>query len=154
MNPKGKTALITGGAHRVGKAITLGLAQAGANVVINYRSSATAAEETAVQSRTFNVDAHPIQAEGWRRHSLTVGSLSAAIMLYGIAFVYGATGTVFFDEMRAGIGANGAIRPSLNLLLGAVMIFLGLGFKTSAVPLHVWVPSWQLPTAWVEAEPV
>ena len=38
MNPKGKTALITGGAHRVGKAITLALAQAGTNVVINYNT--------------------------------------------------------------------------------------------------------------------
>jgi len=63
MNPEGKTALITGGAHRIGKAITLGFAQAGANVVINYNSSATAAEETAAEARAFGVGALPIQAD-------------------------------------------------------------------------------------------
>ena len=47
MDPKGKTALITGGAHRVGRAITLALAGAGANVVINYNTSSQAAEGTA-----------------------------------------------------------------------------------------------------------
>ena len=42
MKIEGKTALITSGAHRVGKAITMTLARAGANVVINYYSSARA----------------------------------------------------------------------------------------------------------------
>jgi 3-oxoacyl-[acyl-carrier protein] reductase/pteridine reductase len=62
MNPKDKTALITGGAVRVGKAITLALAQAGANVVINYNRSAEAAEEPAVQAQKFNIGTLPIQA--------------------------------------------------------------------------------------------
>ena len=62
MNPKGKTAIVTGGAHRVGKGIVLGLAQAGANVVINFNSSVTAAQETATQSRAFGVGALAIQA--------------------------------------------------------------------------------------------
>lgn len=70
---------------------------------------------------------------------LVIGSLSAALLLYGIAFVYGATGNVFFDPIRQGL-ADGSIRASWELILGAVLIFLGLGFKTSAVPLHVWVP--------------
>ena len=51
MDPKGKTALITGGAHRVGKFISLALARAGANVVINYYTSADAAQRTAAQAR-------------------------------------------------------------------------------------------------------
>ena len=57
MNPKGKTAIITGGAHRVGKAITLGLANAGANVVINYNASSEAARETANEAHSLGVKA-------------------------------------------------------------------------------------------------
>lgn len=71
---------------------------------------------------------------------LVIGSLSAALMIYGIAFVYGATGTVFFDAIRAQLRDPGGAFPWLELTFGAMLIFLGLGFKTSAVPLHVWVP--------------
>jgi NADH-quinone oxidoreductase subunit N len=69
-----------------------------------------------------------------------IGSLSAALMVYGIAFVYGATGTLFFDEIRAAIRPGGSSAVGFELVFGALLIFLGLGFKTSAVPMHVWVP--------------
>lgn len=49
MEIRGKTALVTGGAHRVGKAITLMLAREGANVAVNYYSSDTAAQETVAE---------------------------------------------------------------------------------------------------------
>ena len=49
MQLAGSTALITGGAHRVGKAVTLSLAAAGANVVVNYNSSREAADATVVE---------------------------------------------------------------------------------------------------------
>jgi 3-oxoacyl-[acyl-carrier protein] reductase/pteridine reductase len=62
MDPKGKTALITGGAHRVGQAITLALARAGANVVINYHSSAGAAEATAAEAGALGVETLIAQA--------------------------------------------------------------------------------------------
>ena len=63
MNPHGKTALVTGGAIRVGRAITLGLAKAGANVIINYNRSAQAAEETVAAARALGVDALAIPAD-------------------------------------------------------------------------------------------
>lgn len=63
MNPKGKTALVTGGAHRVGKAITRALAQAGANVVINYHTSFEAAEATAAEIQALGVKALIVQAD-------------------------------------------------------------------------------------------
>ncbi len=63
MNLSGKTALVTGGAIRVGKAISLALARAGANVVINYHSSALEAAQTAAEAEALGVAALPIQAD-------------------------------------------------------------------------------------------
>jgi 3-oxoacyl-[acyl-carrier protein] reductase/pteridine reductase len=63
MDTKGKTALITGGARRVGKAIALALARAGADVVINYYASADAARDTAAEARDLGVDALPVRAD-------------------------------------------------------------------------------------------
>jgi len=63
MKIEGKTALITGGAHRVGKAITMTLARAGANVVVNYYSSDTAAQETVREAQALGVGALAAQAD-------------------------------------------------------------------------------------------
>jgi pteridine reductase len=63
MDIQDKTALVTGGAHRVGKAIALGLARAGANVVINYHGSAQAAEETVAEVRAVGVEALAVRAD-------------------------------------------------------------------------------------------
>jgi len=63
MKIESKTALVTGGAHRVGKAITMTLARAGANVVINYYSSDTAARETVREAQALGVGALAVQAD-------------------------------------------------------------------------------------------
>jgi len=63
LNPKHKTALITGGAHRVGKAITLMLATAGANVIVNYNTSAAEAEQTVAEAQALGVAALAIQCD-------------------------------------------------------------------------------------------
>ena len=63
MKIEGKTALVTGGAHRVGKAITMTLARAGANVVVNYYSSDTAAQETVREAQALGVGALAVQAD-------------------------------------------------------------------------------------------
>lgn len=63
MNIQSKTALVTGGAHRVGKAIALELAGAGANLVINYNSSADAAAETVQEAEALGVRAIAVQCD-------------------------------------------------------------------------------------------
>ncbi len=63
MSLQGQTALVTGGAHRVGKAIALALASAGASVVVHYRGSTEAAAETAHEIRALGVEGWPLQAD-------------------------------------------------------------------------------------------
>ena len=62
MELAGKTAIVTGGAIRVGKGITLELARAGANVVVNYNSSADAANQTVAEAEALGVQAMAVQA--------------------------------------------------------------------------------------------
>lgn len=57
MNLKNKTALVTGGGIRLGRALALALAKEGVNLVIHYNRSQTPAEETAEQARGSGVDA-------------------------------------------------------------------------------------------------
>ena len=61
MNIAGKIALVTGGAHRVGKAITMMLASQGAHVVVNYHTSAEAAAQTVQEVQATGVDGIAIQ---------------------------------------------------------------------------------------------
>ena len=57
----GKVVFVTASARRIGKAITLALAQAGANVVVNYRTSAEEAAATAAEARALGVEALTVQ---------------------------------------------------------------------------------------------
>jgi NADH-quinone oxidoreductase subunit N len=67
---------------------------------------------------------------------LIVGSFGSAILLFGSAFVYGATGVIGFEDIAAASGnAN-----ELFLVTGLAMIIVGLGFKASAAPFHMWTP--------------
>jgi NAD(P)-dependent dehydrogenase (short-subunit alcohol dehydrogenase family) len=63
MEMRGKVALVTGGAIRVGKAITLMLARAGADVVVNYFSSSKAADETVAEAQALGVRARAIRCD-------------------------------------------------------------------------------------------
>jgi NAD(P)-dependent dehydrogenase (short-subunit alcohol dehydrogenase family) len=60
---QGKKALVTGGAHRVGKAISLGLAEAGCDLVVHFHRSAKEAEETVAEARNLGVTASHIGAD-------------------------------------------------------------------------------------------
>lgn len=71
---------------------------------------------------------------------LVLGSLAAAFVLFGSAFLYGATGSLSFEGIRAHLADPGNASPSAELLLGLLLVFLGLGFKIGMVPMQVWVP--------------
>ncbi|WP_321169469.1 SDR family NAD(P)-dependent oxidoreductase [Halohasta salina] len=59
----GRTALVTGSAKRVGRELLLTIAACGADVVVHYRTSADAAEETAAAAREYGVDATAVQGD-------------------------------------------------------------------------------------------
>ncbi|WP_438030879.1 NADH-quinone oxidoreductase subunit N [Sorangium sp. So ce233] len=71
-----------------------------------------------------------------------LGSFAAALLLYGGALIYGATGHTDLAGIRDTIAAatgDKAPNPAL-LLLGAALMLVGLAFKVSAVPFHMWTP--------------
>ena len=67
---------------------------------------------------------------------LVIGSFGSAILLFGSALVFGATGEVSF----AGIAAQSARADQFLLVTGLAMLLVGLGFKVSAAPFHQWTP--------------
>jgi NADH-quinone oxidoreductase subunit N len=69
---------------------------------------------------------------------LIIGSVGSATMLYGLAFLYGATGGTDFREIQAGI-SGGNVHDSL-LLTGIALTLVGLAFKASVAPFHQWTP--------------
>ena len=66
-----------------------------------------------------------------------LGAFASGFFLYGIALLYGATGTMLFAEMAAGLAATGS-----DGLFGAgvALLLVGFFFKVSAVPFHMWTP--------------
>ncbi len=66
-----------------------------------------------------------------------LGSFATAFFLYGIAMIFGATGTTRISLMAAQLPSS--TTPMLATL-GVGMILIGLGFKVSAAPFHVWTP--------------
>ncbi|MPZ61793.1 MAG: NADH-quinone oxidoreductase subunit N [Propionibacteriales bacterium] len=67
-----------------------------------------------------------------------VSVVSAAVMLLGISFVYGATGAVHLESVRAALDAGVDAEPVA--VAGVMLTLVGLGFKVAAVPFHAWVP--------------
>jgi NADH-quinone oxidoreductase subunit N len=68
------------------------------------------------------------------------GAFATGILLFGIALLYGATGTFQLSEVAAAIAApaNQTLLPMLYV--GVLMMVIGIGFKVSAAPFHFWTP--------------
>lgn len=70
-------------------------------------------------------------AEGAAKFIITA-TFSSGVMLYGISFLYAATGTLYFDDVMSNLTATPLV------IMGLVFFFSGLGFKISLVPFHFW----------------
>ena len=94
MDPRGAVAVVTGGAHRLGASIVLALAQAGSNVVVNYRASGAAAESTAAQARAAGVNAVTVRADVTRSDEVA-GILQTTLATFGRADILVANAGAF-----------------------------------------------------------
>lgn len=65
-----------------------------------------------------------------------LGALVSGLMLLGISFLYGFSGSMKFNDIR--IALNGDL--NIGLIVGAVLLLTGILFKLSAAPLHIWTP--------------
>lgn len=81
------------------------------------------------------------QEAGFKYFAL--GAVSSAIFAYGIALVYGATGSIQLTEIASSgvnaLGLSSRVEASL-LLVGIMFLLVGFAFKISAVPFHSWTP--------------
>jgi NADH-quinone oxidoreductase subunit N len=77
---------------------------------------------------------------------LILGALASAFMVYGIALVYGTTGTMAFSELAQKLAvSDGLMHPhelahQPLLQLGLLLVLVGLGFKIAAFPFQIWTP--------------
>lgn len=76
---------------------------------------------------------HEKSAEAGAKYILLT-ALSSGIMMFGLSYLYGAMGTMYFSNMNAAVAAE----PMT--ILGFVFFFSGLAFKISLVPFHMWTP--------------
>jgi NADH-quinone oxidoreductase subunit N len=82
----------------------------------------------------------PYSTEGAIKYFL-LGSFSSAILLFGLAYVWGITGSTRIDAVAAVLAttaATGTIAP--GLALGLAFMTTGMAFKMAAVPFHYWTP--------------
>ncbi len=69
-----------------------------------------------------------------------MGAFASGFLLYGFAFIFGATGTLDITKISNFISNHPQILYSKLLIAGLVMMTVGFGFKISMVPFHMWTP--------------
>jgi len=70
---------------------------------------------------------------------LIIGSVGSATLVYGLALLYGATGSTQFGRMAAALESGELVSDTL-LLTGVALVIVGLAFKASVAPFHQWTP--------------
>ncbi len=69
-----------------------------------------------------------------------LGSFATAFFLYGVALMFGATGSTSIARISASLAEYAGGHGPLLAYLGVALMFVGLGFKVAAAPFHVWTP--------------
>jgi NADH-quinone oxidoreductase subunit N len=69
---------------------------------------------------------------------LILGAAATGVLVYGIAWIYGATGSLTFEGIAGAMRNPTVSKPAL--MFGIVLLLAGLGFKVAAAPFHMWVP--------------
>jgi len=69
---------------------------------------------------------------------ILAGAFSSALLLYGVSLIYGSVGTTVFTEISTELSSVEDI--PIAFLAGLVLVVVGLGFKVTAVPFHMWAP--------------
>ncbi|MHC1575352.1 MAG: NADH-quinone oxidoreductase subunit N [Candidatus Methanogasteraceae archaeon] len=69
-----------------------------------------------------------------------IGGLSSSLMVFGISYIYGLTGSTNIDTIASVFGANPSLVTTPAILLALVMLIAGFGFKMAFVPFHMWAP--------------
>jgi NADH-quinone oxidoreductase subunit N len=71
---------------------------------------------------------------------LVIGSVGSATLVYGLALLYGATGSTDFGAMARALGPGSDLVSDSLLLGGVALVIVGLAFKASVAPFHQWTP--------------
>jgi len=69
-----------------------------------------------------------------------LGSFATAFMLYGVAWIYGLTGSTNLDAVRRAILGGAQDQSGSMLIIATILMFVGFAFKISAAPFHIWAP--------------
>jgi NADH-quinone oxidoreductase subunit N len=135
------------GDHVIGKfeyVILILLATLGMNIMISSNNMLSLYMGLELQSLALYILA------AFNRNSLTsseaglkyfiLGALSSGMLLFGISLIYGYTGTTSFPLIADIVLIQQTDMVSMGMLVGLVFILVGLAFKISAVPFHMWTP--------------
>ncbi|MGQ9509012.1 MAG: NADH-quinone oxidoreductase subunit N [Thermodesulfobacteriota bacterium] len=68
-----------------------------------------------------------------------LGAFATGFLLYGVALLYGATGSLYLKDMASYISSKNLLRNPM-LMMSLVFLTIGFGFKIASVPFHMWTP--------------